>query len=400
MIEDGKKNRYLLKFDPSDYPELCSAADVIGSKFFYALGYFTPENYVVRFHREDLTIPRGATWRDASGRRHALTAEVVDRMLRLQPKSAAGTYRAMASRLVEGRVVGPFSYRGSRSDDPNDTIPHQDRRVLRGLRVFAAWLNHHDTRSINSMDTLVGPEGSQYLKHYLIDFGSILGSAGYAAKEPWMGNEFTIARREAAKQLVTLGFYLPRWMRSNYPKFTGVGLFDAWSFDPVSWKSNYPNPAFLNMDRMDAFWAAKQVAAFTDEEIRAIVKTGEYSDPRAAAWVADCLIQRRDKTVAAWFGNVLPLDNFRVAEGSLRFDDLSAKYRVGKIRNYDVRWAGYDNERNATEPLAARGPKVPVENTTEYLAAAISCSNSVEDGCTNSLTVYLRRGREVVGIDR
>src|SRR5262245_55572198 len=34
MIEDGKKNRYLLKFDPTDYPELCSAADVIGSKFF------------------------------------------------------------------------------------------------------------------------------------------------------------------------------------------------------------------------------------------------------------------------------------------------------------------------------------------------------------------------------
>jgi len=51
-------------------------------------------------------------------------------------------------------VVGPFSYRETRSDDPNDTIPHQDRRVLRGLGVFAAWLNHHDTRSINTWTLL------------------------------------------------------------------------------------------------------------------------------------------------------------------------------------------------------------------------------------------------------
>src|SRR5262249_37556951 len=65
IIEDTNKNRYLLKFDPPNYPELCSAADMIGSKFFYALGYFTPENYIVHFHREDLTIPAGATWRDS-----------------------------------------------------------------------------------------------------------------------------------------------------------------------------------------------------------------------------------------------------------------------------------------------------------------------------------------------
>ena len=62
---------------------------------------------------------------------------------------------------------------------------------------------------------------------------------------------------------------------------TGAGLFDHWSFDPVAWKSDYPNPAFLLMDREDAFWAAKQVAAFSDAEIRALVETGEYSDPRA-----------------------------------------------------------------------------------------------------------------------
>ena len=102
-------------------------------------------------------------------------------------------------------------------------------------------------------------------------------------------------------QMVTFGFYAPRWERSDYPKLTGVGLFDAWSFDPLTWKPNYPNPAFLMMDREDAFWAAKQVAAFTDDEIRAMVETGEYSDPRATDWITECLIKRRDKIAQAWF---------------------------------------------------------------------------------------------------
>jgi hypothetical protein len=69
VIEDGRKNRYLLKLDPPLYPEMCSAADVIGSKFFYALGYNTPENYVVHFRREQLEIGEGVMYRNPSGKK-------------------------------------------------------------------------------------------------------------------------------------------------------------------------------------------------------------------------------------------------------------------------------------------------------------------------------------------
>ena len=404
VIEDSNAHRYLFKFDPPDFPELCSAADVIGSKFFYALGFFTPENYIVRFYRENLAISPGTTWRDANGRKRLLTAQAVDELLKSQPKTG-GAYRAVASRLVEGRVIGPFSYRGTRSDDPNDTIPHEDRRVLRGLRVFAAWLNHQDTRSINSMDTLVTENGRQYVKHYLIDFGSILGSAGYARKEPWMGHQYFISRPDAAMQTVTFGFYVPKWMRSKYPNYTGTGLLDSWSFDPLDWKPNYPNPAFLMMDRADAFWAAKQVTAFTDDEIRALVRIGEFTDPRATEWVAKCLIERRDKIAAVWFKNVLPLHNFRVGDGKLSFDDAGAKSESAPRRAYTVRWAGFDNDRRAAVPLsAASGTTIPFnDHGFDYLAATITCSSVAEGPCPNPVVVYLRRTDarfEVVGIDR
>jgi hypothetical protein len=74
-----------------------------------------------------------------------------------------------------------------------------------------------------------------------------------------------------------------------------VGRFESDIFDPELWKPNYPNPAFDNRLPDDTFWAAKQVMAFSDQEIRAIVETGQYSDSKSVDWIAKCLIARRDK---------------------------------------------------------------------------------------------------------
>jgi len=51
---------------------------------------------------------------------------------------------------------------GTRPDDPNDIYPHERRRELRGPRVFAAWLNHDDARSITSIDTHVEEGDRRY----------------------------------------------------------------------------------------------------------------------------------------------------------------------------------------------------------------------------------------------
>ena len=400
VIEDERKNRYVLKLDPPQYPEMPSAADIIGSKAFYALGYNTPENYIVHFRRENLEIAQGVMAHDASGRKHPLTDRMLNEMLRPQPKREDGTYRGMASRLIAGDLAGPFSYEGTRSDDPNDTVPHEDRRMLRGLAVFAAWLNHHDTKAINSMDSLVDENGQRYLKHYLLDFGDILGSDGIRPKYAWSGNTYTVDGKDSLVGMVTFGFYLPRWARADYPNFTGVGRFDSWSFDPLDWKPNYPNPAFLLMDRGDAFWAAKQVAAFTDAEIRALVETGEYSDPRATEWVTDSLIKRRDKIADAWFPKVVPLDKFGIVDNQLTFEDLAAVRNSGAARQYQMRWASQDRNGRVTSLAGAAGRSVPPPGgDTEYVVATIEPSADDPD----PITVYIsarEKGFKVVGVDR
>ena len=87
VIEDRNGGRYMLKLDPPQYPELCSASDAIGSKFFYALGYNTPENYVVFFRRENLSIEAGVQYRDPNGRKHPLTERRLSELLRWPAKN-------------------------------------------------------------------------------------------------------------------------------------------------------------------------------------------------------------------------------------------------------------------------------------------------------------------------
>src|SRR5204862_5443588 len=148
-------------------PELASAAYVITSKFFYALGYNVPENYVVYFDRSQLAIGDDAQLKDASGHRRPIRAADLEEMLAKAPRGRDGRYRAMASLLLAGKPVGPFQYFGARSDDPNDLIPHEHRRDLRGLRTFAAWLGHDDSKALNTLDMLSSDEGTPYIKHYL-----------------------------------------------------------------------------------------------------------------------------------------------------------------------------------------------------------------------------------------
>jgi hypothetical protein len=141
------------------------------------------------------------------------------------------------------------------------------------------------------------------------------------------------------------------------------------------------------------------VSAFSDADIRALVETGEFSDPRSAEWVADSLIKRRDKIAKAWFSKVLPIDKFSVVDGSLRFEHPGVGPDI-ETREYAVSWASQDANGAVTVLSGAVGTNVPAPRSdTRYLVATI---HSPEDEAL-SVTVYLclRQNRfEVLGVDR
>jgi hypothetical protein len=345
-IEDARGQRYIIKFDPRQNREMATAADVIGARFFHALGYHVPENHIVYFDRDRLTVAPDANITDSSGKHRAMTGRDIEELLVAVVKSEKG-YRAIASRYLAGQPLGPFRYYGTRSDDPNDVGPHEHRRDLRGLFVFAAWLAHNDVKSLNTLDTFVEENGVHYVRHNLIDFGASLGSDSFTAKSPRAGNAYMFEAGLATKQLLSLGFYVPRWATAHYPDIPSVGNFESKIFEPDAWKPNYPIPAFDNRLPDDEFWAAKQVMAFTDEQIRAIVSSGEFADPAATDWLASNLIVRRNKIGKAYFTKVLPLDSFRVECGQLKIDDLGVKYRYDKASNKQFASSHFKNESEA-----------------------------------------------------
>ncbi len=403
LVKDSRGRYYQLKFDPLTNPEMATAAEIIGTKFFYALGYNVHENYIVHIQRQQLRVGRKTMRTDRFRKRRPMTERDVTDLLLSAPRDADGRYRALANLYFDGDPVGSFRYYGTRSDDPNDVIPHEHRRELRGLKVFCAWLDHDDSRAINTFDMLVEQNGAHFIKHHLIDFGSALGSASNRPNSPREGNQYLFAWKPAAVQFFSLGLYVPPWARVHYPRLPSVGRFEWQFFDPEKWVPQYPNPAFANCLPDDAFWAARQVMTFTDDQIRAIVKTGEYGDPKAEKWVADCLIGRRDKIGTVYFAKVLALDHFAVREGGLVFEDLSVRYKLASPREYAFRWSKFNNDTEQNTPLPGENslalPRALDESPTgAYFAVDITAGDQHK-----TVTVYLRKNAEqvqVVGVDR
>jgi hypothetical protein len=160
---------------------------------------------------------------------------------------------------------------------------------------MTSWLSHYDTKANNSFDSYVTENGKSYVRHYLIDFGSTLGSISSGPKRPQIGHENAGDPHEIFKNVVTLGLYVRSWEKIGSPRYPSIGNFDSKNFHPQKYKYITPNPAFENLTNQDGYWGAKMVMSFTDEQIEAAVTEGKYSDPEAKRYLVQKLIERRNK---------------------------------------------------------------------------------------------------------
>jgi hypothetical protein len=233
---------------------------------------------------------------------------------------------------MKGSYHGIFSFESRRKDDPADRVNHRDRREIRTLGIFAAWLNHYDLRESDTLDISVEENGETKTKHYLADFNGALGSTQEGPKQPMLGYEYMIDYGEIAKSILALGFREKPWQkkwRAEGEKIQGspaVGYFTNELFDPARYKTQFPYEAFRLVTRADGFWAAKLLMSFSDEDIRAMVNAGQYSNVKDADTIAKTLIERRDMIARFWFSRANPLDGFAFDGGKLSFKDLAVDY--------------------------------------------------------------------------
>src|SRR5262245_36897289 len=354
-MTDPQGQIYQIEIDPPSNPELASGAEIIGTAFYHAMGYNVVDVYLTEIDRESLVIDEKATLRDPlNGRRRSMKKYDLDNVFHRAARLDNGHYRVLVSRFAPGGPLGNFRYYGRRPDDPNDLVDHEHRRELRGARVFGAWLNHDDSRGINSLDMLDTTNGRTWIKHYMFDFGSILGSGTIFAQRHRSGNEYIFEQKPGWLSMVTLGLYVRPWLTIDYPDVPrSVGRLEWNRFDPITWKPEYPNPAFANMRPDDAFWAARIVSKFSDDAIRGIVGKAEYSDRAATDFVTKAIIERRNKVVAAWINQVCPVENATLsADGTLSFTNAAVDARAATApERYDLAWFRFDNATDQRTPV-------------------------------------------------
>ncbi len=372
QIEDPRGDRYLIKLDGPNWPELTSSAEVVSTKIFYAAGYHVPQNTITYFSPDQLEIADDAMV-DGKGGRRPMTREDLQALLAPYDPGPDGRIRGLASKFVDGEPLGPIYFKGTREGDANDRVRHEQRRELRGLRVIGSWLNDADRRHAN---TLAVYTDEQYVKHYLIDMGSTLGANATRPHRPIHGQAYMIDQRKILKALPLLGAYpFPWWDYDSTVPHKAVGYYRADVFKPGEWVPTYPNPAFEKLTERDGYWGAKIVMSFSDEDLKAIVETAQISNSDAETHLLEILKKRRDKVGRYWFDKVNPLDRFVVSEGlspslasgsaaspspsgpdSLQFADLSV---TGGLAPAAAREYSYQMHLDGT----ALGPARTVEDT-------------------------------------
>jgi hypothetical protein len=413
-LRDSTGTLYFVKFDPPSNPEMASGAEVIATKFFHAVGYHVPENYITSIRREELVLTQASEREDEDGHEHRMRPRDLDALLEKVSRTEDGSYRVLASKALPGTPVGRFRYYGTRPDDPNDIFPHEHRRELRGLRVFAAWLNHDDSRSINTFDTLVEENGRMLVRHHLLDFGSTLGSGSVQAQSTRAGNEFLWERRPTLITMLTFGFYVRPWIKVDYPDIPSVGRIEADYFQPDDWKPEYPNAAFGNARAEDRFWAARIVAAIPEQAIGAVVESARYSDPEATRYLTKVIAERRRKILVAYLNGTNPVITPSLgAKGELTFGNAAEEAGVAPpAERYTVQWSALDNntgtlsdvgaEQSVTE-RRAQAPESLLSSRNEYVAARVRAFHPDHPAWSHPLMIYFRRtdaGWSLVGLER
>jgi hypothetical protein len=248
----------------------------------------------------------------------------------------------------------------------------------------------------------------------MFDFGSIMGSGSTVAQVPRAGNEYILEWAPALKTLATFGAYVRPWITVDYwQDAKSVGRFEGDFFDPVAWRPEYPNPAFDNMRSDDAFWAARLVARFSDEAIRAIVGKARYSEPGAAEHIAATLITRRDKVLRRWLTAINPLAEPRLGtDGTLTFENTAVAARMASPgASYLLSWSRFDNATGAASgnPMETRSSETRVAAPPAVLQGAAFVTVAVRTVHPEyphwdaPVTFTFRRaadGWQAVGVDR
>lgn len=343
VVKDAKGKKYVVKLDgiPAQ-PELSTAADAIVSRLYWAAGFNAPCNEVVFVGASDFLVTDKSYMTLKTGGREPLSAAQAAEVLSHATRGPGGALRLSTSLFISGEPVGTFHTEGVRRDDPNDVIPHEDRRELRGERFLAAWVAHWDSRGPNSFDAFVRTRGEQgHVVHYFLDFSDSLGGTTVRTRfpEPRLGHTTVADVPKIGLDLVGLGAVRRPWDEVAVdPRARNLGYLDVAHFDPMEFAPQTPMVRWSRAEPQDLAWMARRLARIGPDHVRAAVRTGKLSNPAEEARLVEILLARREKILRASFARASPLGDPAMT-GTDRFCVTDLAVEAGLSRRESVSYA-------------------------------------------------------------
>jgi hypothetical protein len=153
--------------------------------------------------------------------------------------------------------------------------------------------------------------------------------------------------------------------------------------------------------------------AFSDDMIRAIVKTGRYTDPAAEKLLADVLIKRRNKIGRVYYSRINPLVNFSLdSAGMLKFENPATHAGIVETAlHYQSVWSIFNNDTGASTPIGEAkssseqiaAPGALPETAGAFVMAEIRAIDAPHAAWAAPVRVTFRRtdrGWKLVGVQR
>ena len=416
--------RFVIAVDGALQPERATASAAIASRLYHAAGYWAPCASVVHVRPAIFTLTPGLTITTDHGAPRALDAAALAQLLAAAP-SRGGLVRVIASRALPGEELGPFRYEGTRGDDPNDVVAHEDRRDLRGARVLAAWLDHGGASEQSTRDTWIARREGEALsspgivRHYQVGLDDCFGrEADTDAASRRLGHTNTLDFGHGTRDFLTLGLPEQPWDRAKRSADGDIfGYFSARDFAPGLYRGDHPNPAFSRMVEGDGAWAARAIARFTPDLVEAAVHAGDLTLARHAELLVEQLLLRQKAVLRRYFAKLSPIADARMsgddlcgkdlARSTATFGDAAFAYRARTYAGADlaalsipVARPGASGEVCLTVPHVADDGGAPDRAASRYVV--VDLFNGVAAGPLRAHLYDLgpRRGFRLVGLER
>jgi hypothetical protein len=175
-----------------------------------------------------------------------------------------------------------------------------------------------------------------------------------------------------------------------------------------------PVAALRHIRRDDELWAALRVMAFSDDQIRAAVKQGNFTDPAGEQLLASLLIKRRDIIGRTYFARINPLTKFALTDGGqLTFENPAVKAGFGTApaKGYEAVWARFDNATGQATAIGTttatqgqiQAPSGIPSGSGSFVKVSVRALEAPHAPWTQPVDVYFRRdggGWTLVGVER